>query len=104
MGIWRKFGEYLYKGMLFFFCFFFLTVLFGYFGLVRDSQNPSDNETFFSVFCHVFYTSKYLRVMELRDTKFMVRGRPMGSCSWSNLWLMLAQHGVEPALTALFQR
>ena len=40
------------------------------------------------------------RVMELRDTKFMVRGRPMGSCRWSNLWLVLAQHGVEPALTA----
>ena len=58
----------------------------------------------FSVFCHVFYSSKYLRVMELRDTKFMVRGRPMGSCRWSNLWLVLAYHGVEPALTAVFQR
>ena len=61
--------------------FFILTVLFGDFELVRDSQNPSDKETFF---CHVFYTSKYLRVIELRDTKFMVRGRPMGSCRWSN--------------------
>ena len=49
-------------------CFF--TVLYGDFELVRDSQNPSDKETFFSVFCHVFYTSKYLGVMELRDTKF----------------------------------
>ena len=58
----------------------------------------------FSVFWHVFYTSKYLRVMELRDTNFMVRGGPMGSCRWSNLWLVFAQHGVEPALTAIFQR
>ena len=80
-----------------------MTALFGDFELVRDNQNPSDKETFFS-FCHVFYTSKYLRVMELRDIKFMIRGRAMGSCRWSNLWLALAQHGVEPALTALFQR
>ena len=57
-----------------------------------------------SVFCHVFYTSKYLHVMELRDTIFMVRGRSMGSCRWSNLWLVLAKHGDEPALTVLFQR
>ena len=28
----------------------------------------------------------------------------MGSCRWSNLWLVLAKHGVEPALTVLFQR
>ena len=28
----------------------------------------------------------------------------MGSCHWSNLWLVLAQYGVESALTALFQR
>ena len=58
----------------------------------------------FSVFSHVFYTSKYVRVIELRDTIFMVTGRPMGSCRWSNLWLVLAQHDVEPTLTALFQR
>ena len=37
---------------------------------MRDSQNPSDKETFFSVFCHVFYTSKYLRVLELRDKRY----------------------------------
>ena len=92
MGIWRKFGEYLYIGI------FFLTILFG---LVRDSQNPSDKETFFSVL-HI--QIQYLRVMELRETKLMVRGRPMDSCRWSNLWFMSAQHGVEPALTALFQR
>ena len=55
MGIWRKFGGYLYIGMFL----FFLTVLFWGFELVRDSQNPRDKETFFSVFCHVFYTSKY---------------------------------------------
>ena len=71
MGIWRKFGEYLYISM-----FFFFTVLFGDFEQVRDGQDPSHKETS-SVFCHVFYTSKYLRVMELRDTKFMVRGRPI---------------------------
>ena len=87
----------------FFFFFFFLTVLFGGLELVRDSQNPSDKETFFC-FLARFYTSKYLRVMELRDTNFMVRGGPMGSCCWSNLWLVFAQHGVEPALTAIFQR
>ena len=95
------------KACFFFFFFFFLfffTFLFGDFRLVRDSQNPSDKESFFSVFCNFFYTSKYLRVMELCDTKFMVRGRPLGSCRWSNLWLVLALHGVEPALTALFQR
>ena len=95
MGIWRIFGEYLYIGLL------FLTVLFWDFELVRDSQNPSDN--FFFVFCHIFYISKYLGVVDLRDTKFIFRGRLMGSCRWSNLWLVLAQHGVEPALTALFQ-
>ena len=77
----------------------YLTVLFWDFELVRDSQNPS-NKDFFSVFC----TSKYLRVMELRDTKFMVRGRSMGSYRWSNLWFVLAQHVVEPTMTALFQR
>ena len=84
--------------------FFFLTVLFGNFEVVRDSQNPSDKETFSLFSAMFFYTSKYLRVMELRATKFMVRGRPMGSCHWSSRWLVLAQHGVEPALTALFQR
>ena len=49
MGIWRKFGEYLYISMFFFlsFLFFFLTVLFGDFELVRGSQNPSDKEFFF---------------------------------------------------------
>ena len=49
----------------------------------------------FSVFCHVFYTS---------NTKSMVTGRPMGSCRWCNLWLVFAQHDVEPTLTASFQR
>ena len=52
------------------YAFFFLTVLFGDFELVRDSQNPSDKETFFCFlprFLHI-----YLRVMELRDIKFMV--------------------------------
>ena len=88
MSIWRKFGEYLNIGI-------FLTVLFWHFELVDYSQNPSDKETFFSVFCHVSYTSKYLRVMELHD---------ISSSRWSNLWLVLAKHGVEPALTALFQR
>ena len=38
--------------------------------------------------------------MEMRDDEFKVRGWPVGSCHWSNLWLVLAQHGVEPALTA----
>ena len=56
MGIWRKFGECLYIGMFFFFFLFFffvffsvffLTVLFGDFELVCDSQNPGDKETFF---------------------------------------------------------
>ena len=53
-----------------------------------------------TAFFNVLYTSKYLRVMELRDTEFKVRGWPVGPCRWSNLWLVLAQHGVEPALTA----
>ena len=75
------------------FLFFFLTVLFGDFELVRDSQNPSDKETFFC-FLPRFLNTKYLRVMELRDTKFIVKGRPMGSCRWSSLWLVLAQHGA----------
>ena len=52
MGIWGKFGEiFIQKHVFFFFFlflfFFFLTVLFGDFELVRDSQNPSDKETFF---------------------------------------------------------
>ena len=48
----------------------------------------------------LFYAFKYSRVMELRDTKFKVRGWPVGSCRRSNLWLVLAQHGIEPALIA----
>ena len=64
---------------------------------------PVTKKRFFSVFCHLFYTPKDLRVMKLRETKFMVRGRPVGSCRWNNLRLVLAQHGVEAALTRLFQ-
>ena len=52
MSIWRKFGEYLYIGMFF----FFLSVLFGDFELVHDIQNTSDKLNF-SASCHVLYQS-----------------------------------------------
>ena len=78
------------------------SLLFGDFELVRDIRNNSDKLS--CAFCLVLYPSKYLRVMKLRDINFNARSRPVGSCRWSNLWLELAQHGVDPALTALFQR
>ena len=81
-----------------------MSVLFGYFEIVSDIRNTTDKLSFFSAFCQVLNTSKYLRVMEVRDTLFEVKGRPVGSCRWSNPWLVVAQHGIEPALTPFFMR
>ena len=53
MGIWCKFSEYLYIGIGMFVL--FLSVLFGYFEIVRDILNTSDKLNFFLLFA-IFYT------------------------------------------------